>query len=360
MAPHTSSFISSATGYSGEQELVDSLVREQIKLFGIDIQYMPRKMLNYDKLLHESTKSAFEMAIPMPAYLKSFDGYDNSMEMLTKFGVRSSDELTLTISRSEWTTYYAPLMKEYYEDINDGGELNSLEGQTASRPKEGDLIYFPFDDGVFEIKYVMFDQPFFQLGRGYVFEMRCEKFEYSGEDFKTGIRDIDDIEESRTYYSLEFVLESGGTGTYEIGETVRIYPSTSAEMTTEDDSVITAENEDIILLTQDGYRLYNSSGFLDGVAFVTATVTGWNLPNRKLTLTQFSNSDPTQRDSIDYDVDVDKLAESIIIGDESEAEWISTSVTEHDDEFNDDDVIQEEFDQIKIIDPADMDPFGFV
>ena len=81
--PHTSPFFSTTTGYSGEVNLVDDLVREQIKIYGLDMLYMPRYMLNLDTLLHESTKSAFELAMPMPLYIKSFDGYDNSMEMLT-------------------------------------------------------------------------------------------------------------------------------------------------------------------------------------------------------------------------------------------------------------------------------------
>jgi hypothetical protein len=123
-------------------------------------------------------------------YLKSFDGYDNSMEMLTKFGVRSSDELTLVMSRSQWTTYYAPYVKSFY---NEGTTAfnNPLEGEISRRPKEGDLIFFPYDGGIFEVKYVQFDQPFYQLGKGYVFELQCEKFEYSGENFETGIEQID-------------------------------------------------------------------------------------------------------------------------------------------------------------------------
>ena len=89
------------------------------------------------------------------------------------------------MSRSEFVAHYSPFLESYYSEIEDDGDgkLDKNIGHTAARPKEGDLIYFPFDDGIFEIKYVMFDQPFFQLGRGYVFEIQCEKFEYSGEEF---------------------------------------------------------------------------------------------------------------------------------------------------------------------------------
>ncbi len=210
--PHTNTYFSTTSGYSGEQNLVDDLVREQIKIYGLDMLYMPRYMVNLDRLLHEATKSVFELAMPMPLFIKSFDGYDNSMEMLTKFGVRSSDELTLIMSRSEWLAYYAPFVKGYYNDKDEKPpeeELNPLTGQTARRPKEGDLIFNPFDESIFEIKYVMFDQPFFTLGKGYIYELQCEKFEYSGENFTTGIDKVDDVQDRRAYYELELDLQGG-------------------------------------------------------------------------------------------------------------------------------------------------------
>ena len=210
MAPYTNSFFSNTTGVTGEVSLLDDLVREQIKMFGIDLMYLPRRMLNLDMLLHESSKNAFELALPMPMYVKNFDGYDNGMEMLSKFGVRSSDELTLQMSRSEFVTYYSPFLKAYYNS-NAGREatddLNHLEGETDSRPKEGDLIFFPLDDSIFEIKYVNFDQPFFQLGKGYVFELQCERFEYSGEVFSTGYDEVDDSTIAPDFYRMEFDTE---------------------------------------------------------------------------------------------------------------------------------------------------------
>ena len=160
--PYTNPFFSNTTGYSGEVDLLDDLTREQISIYGMDILYMPRKMLNLDKLLKESTKSAFEVALPIPMYLKTFDGLDNGMELLTKFGVRSSDQITLQMSWSV-TSSYGPFIEDYYK-ARMVVDLNSLEGQTSAS-KEGDLIYFPFDDSLFEIQYVQFDQPFFQFGQ---------------------------------------------------------------------------------------------------------------------------------------------------------------------------------------------------
>ena len=107
--------------------------------------------------------------------------------------------------------------------VNTMQKLDRLEGETAYRPKEGDLIYFPFDDGIFEIKYVMFDQPFFQLGKGYVFEIQCERFEYSGATFETGYENVDDTMKEPDYYRLEFDCNTEtGIGTFDFQEKVHI------------------------------------------------------------------------------------------------------------------------------------------
>ena len=358
--PYTSPFISSQTGYSGEVNLVDDLVTEQINLYGLDLLYMPRKMLNLDKLLHESTKNAFEIALPMPMYLKTFDGYDNGMELLTKFGVRSADQITFVMSRSEFTTYYGPFMKEYYESINDGGALNNDEGQTDQRPKEGDLIYFPFDDGIFEIKYVMFDQPFFQLGRGYVYELMCEKFEFSGESFETGYEEIDQAKTVPDYYRMEFDMESG-SGTFVPGERVEITDFTNLiDLTNEEFEGLTTEQRDQ-LVVDEVFRLYKDEGYLEHVEQVLATVMDWREPDKELVVADLTNLDPDQVDKSDYYVDINKFDTVIIKGTKSGAVWTSLKAGEHETAFNDNQIIQDEFDDIKIIDdPWDENPFGFV
>ena len=356
--PYTSSFFSTTTGYSGEQQLVDDLVVEQIALFGLDVQYLPRKHLNLDTLLHESSKSAFEVAMPMPVYVKSFDGYDNGMELLSKFGVRSADEVTLIMSRSQYEAYYGPYLETYYKEaINGGGELDRLKGQTSDRPKEGDLIYFPFDDGIFEIKYVMFDQPFFQLGKGYIFEMRCEKFEYSGESFSTGVTKIDDLTANVDYPKMEFTLETGGIGTFQLRERVRIYNVGS--ITTESDIGITTESGNGIA-SINKFRLYGTPGFLEDVPVVYATVMSWDKPNLKLVVSDITNQDPDQPESTSRDMDINKFDEVYIEGITSNATWSSANVSDQKIAFDDSDQIQTEFDDIKIIDSGDENPFGFV
>ena len=345
----TNPFFSNTTGYSGEQQLIDDMVGEQIRMFGIDIQYMPRKMINLDDLLHEATKSVFEVALPMPAYIKSFDGYDNGMELLTKFGVRNSDEITLTISRSMFETYYTPYLEEFYKAQNNGEELDELKGQTAHRPKEGDLIYFPFDDGIFEIKYTNFDAPFFQFGKGFIYEMTCEKFEYSGETFSTGIEDIDDTVEETSFFQKEFILAEGGTATFEKFETVKLYnvegidnPGLSVP-----DPVVP-------------FKMYLDDGYQTDTDAVSAKVVSWDITTRKLVLSDFDDADPEREDPTTHDVTVNDFDSVLIIGDKTAAAWLSESVEDKDVPFNDAKVIQDEFDKIKIEDDWDQNPFGFV
>ena len=343
--PSTNTFFSNTTGYSTENQLIDDLVIEQIAMFGIDVLYMPRKLVNLDKLMHESTKSAFELALPMPVYLKSFSGYQNGMELLSKFGVRSSDEITVVMSRTQWDIHYGPFVKTYAntnKGADVGDELNRLEGETAARPKEGDLIYFPFDDGIFEIKYVMFDQPFFQLGQGYVFEMQCEKFEFSGETFDTGYDYVDDTQVKPDYYRLELEMDQGDLS-FDQFETVKIYDYESAGVD----------------IDSGEFRLNKDSGVLHGVPFVSAKVMEWNSPDKKLLLGDISDNDPSQLDKDTGDVTIDKMDSVLVIGDKTGATWRSIKATQQETAFNDSDFIQDEFHDIKILDPGDSNPFGF-
>ena len=344
--PSTNPFFSSTTGYTGEQSLVDSLVIEQIAMFGVDLMYMPRENINLDRLLHEATKDVFKMALSIPMYIKSFDGYDNSIEILSKFGVRSSDELTLIMSRSQWTTYYAPYVKTMY-NVQSGRDplaLNDpLEGQTARRPKEGDLIFFPFDDGIFEVKYVQFDQPFFQLGKGYIYELQCEKFEYSGEDFKTGIPQIDEVAGRSEFPLLQFTFAEGGTGSFTFQEPVKIYDVSGVDYTT----------------PEEFFQLYDDSGLIRRVPMVEGTVSTWNLPSRTLGVDNVTDLDPTQLNVTTGNTDVSKFASTLIVGQTSGAKWVSISSEQAPKAFDDADEIQEEFNRIKVYDPGDTDPFGF-
>ena len=373
--PYTNSFFNSTyPGQSSEQSLIDDLVIEQIGIYGLDVLYMPRRHLNLDKLLHESSKNAFEMAMPMPMYLKSFSGYDNSMELLTKFGVRSSDEITLVMSRSQFTAYYGPYLKSYYNGLNGNpptDRLSPLDGEIATRPKEGDLIYFPFDDGIFEIKYVMFDSPFFQLGRGYVFELQCEKFEYSGETFTTGYDEIDELQVRPDYYRMEFQTQpENSVGTFTFNEEVILYNMSEDEelmsiaskaLQTETPQDLQTEEESPMIseVVQKIFRLYKDPGFIERVSEIHGRVLDWNKPEGKLIVGDLTNLDPDREDE-NKDITENKFDVVMIVGQESGAQYVSIKAEMMEAPFSDNEIIQKEFDAIKIIDIADDNPFGFV
>ena len=171
-------------GSASEQSLVQSLINEQLKIYGVDVHYMPRKYVSSDSVLREVSASSFEDAYPIEAYIDNFDGYGDNPTLLSKFGIESTNEVTLIISKERFETYISPLMK------------NESNIKLSSRPKEGDLIYFPFGDRLFEIKYVEHEKPFYMLKNTYVYELRCELFRYEDEVIDTGVDEIDDTLEA--------------------------------------------------------------------------------------------------------------------------------------------------------------------
>ena len=364
--PQTNPYFTATTGYSGEQNLIDNLVIEQIAIYGIDLLYMPRENLNLDTLLHESTESAFSTALSIPMYIKSFDGYDNSMEMLTKFGVRSSDELTLVMSRSQWTAFYGPFVKSIYnadrqrplEDLN-----NPLLGEISRRPKEGDVIFFPYDGGLFEVKYVQFDQPFYQLGKGYVFELQCEKFEYSGEQFNTGITQIDSANARSTFPDTELLLIEGGGPAFELNERVKLYNLTDLDLndiaTTSGQNLLTESDTFIDTDGVNYFQMFNDAGFLRQVLTIEATVVFWNGKDRRLSLSNLTDLNPSQLDPLTGNVSIEDFRKVLVIGERTGAHWISYGSQATPKAFDDAVIIQDEFNEIKIFDPADASPFGF-
>ena len=187
-------------GSSGEQSLVQSLINEQLKMYGVEIHYMPRKYVSEKTILEEVTASKFDDAYPIEAYIDNFDGYDDMPSTLSKFGIQATNEVTLIISKERFETYISPLMK------------NESNVKLSTRPKEGDLVYFPLGDRLFEIKYVEHEKPFYMLRDNYVYKLTCELFRYEDEVIDTGVEEIDDtlggIEGAD---GEEILIGSGGT-----------------------------------------------------------------------------------------------------------------------------------------------------
>jgi hypothetical protein len=171
-------------GSKSEQNLVQSLINEQLKIYGVDVHFMPRTYVSSDSVLREVSASSFKDAYPIEAYIDNFDGYGDNPTLLSKFGIEQTNEVTLIISKERFETYISPLMK------------NESNIKLSTRPKEGDLIYFPFGDRLFEIKYVEHEKPFYMLKNTYVYELRCELFRYEDEVIDTGVDEIDDTLEA--------------------------------------------------------------------------------------------------------------------------------------------------------------------
>ena len=183
------------TGSTAEQRLYENLIIEQLSVFGQDVYYLPRKLVNKDTLFGEDASSSFNDAYIIEMYLDNIEGYEGQKEMMTRFGVDMQDEATFVVSKRRFE------------------QLISLDANliVSTRPNEGDLIYFPDGKKLFEISFVDHDDPFYQLQNLPVFKMRCRTFEYSHEDMETGLDAVDAIETAESLDALEYqiILESG-------------------------------------------------------------------------------------------------------------------------------------------------------
>ena len=178
-------------GATGEQRLVEDLVIESLKVYGHDIYYMPRTLVNKDKIFDEDELSRFTQAYPMEMYLDNVNGYEGQGDIFTRFGLEVRDQATFVLAKRRWDDLV----------LTSGGTFTQ-----TTRPSEGDLLYMPKTKSIFEIKYVDFQNPFYQLNQIYVFRLTVELFEYSSEDLDTGITEIDAIETKYSQDMLEYQL----------------------------------------------------------------------------------------------------------------------------------------------------------
>lgn len=158
-----------------EQNLLEDLIVESLRIYGHNCFYLPRNIVNEDTILGDAASSSFDDAYEVELYLEGNDGFEGEGELYSKFGIETRESANFIISRRTWQRFV------------------SLDGNLATglRPNEGDLIYFPLSNSLFEIKFVEHENTFYQLGKLYTFKMSCDLFEYSGEDFNTDISAID-------------------------------------------------------------------------------------------------------------------------------------------------------------------------
>ncbi len=188
-------------GSKTEQGLIQDLINEQLRMYGVEVYYLPRKYVTTKSIIKEVIESKFENAYPIEAYVETYDGYNGLGTLMSKFGIQELDDLTITISRERFETYISPLIKDI-ADI-----------KLSTRPKEGDLIYFPLGDRLFEIKYVEHEKPFYQLQKNYTYQLTCELFRYEDELIDTSIENIDDNVQDQGYIQTLTLVGIASTAT---------------------------------------------------------------------------------------------------------------------------------------------------
>ena len=199
-------------GSPGEQRLVQELINEQLKIYGVEVLYIPRKFVRKETIIREVTASRFDDNFALEAYVSNYDGYMGSGDILTKFGMSLKDELTIIISRERFEDFIAPFLDSMSEE----------EIILSTRPREGDIIYFPLGKRLFEVKFVEHEQPFYQLGKTYVYELRCELFEYEDEiggfsDINSVVEEIDGTLQNQGYITSLQLFGSGQRATASSG-----------------------------------------------------------------------------------------------------------------------------------------------
>ena len=188
-------------GTKNEQNLVQDLINEQLKMYGVECYYLPRKYLTTNTVIREVVQSKFDDAYPLEAYVNNYDVYQGNGTVLSKFGIEVQQDINLTISKDRFENYITPLIR------------NETGIKLSTRPKEGDLIWFPLDDRLYEIKFVEHAKPFYQLKELYVYELQCEVFRYEDETVDTGIGSIDDETEELGYNQTLTLTGVGTTAT---------------------------------------------------------------------------------------------------------------------------------------------------
>ncbi len=188
-------------GSQGEQRLVQDLINEHLKIYGVEVTYIPRKFVRQQTIIREVQSSVFDDNFLLEAYVNTFDGYGGQGDIMTKFGVSLRDELTVTISKERFEDFISPFL------------ASDDDYTLSSRPREGDIIFFPLGQRLFEVKFVEHEQPFYQLGKNYVYQLKCELFEYEDEVLDTGIDIIDSQLEDIGYISKLQLIGAGTTAT---------------------------------------------------------------------------------------------------------------------------------------------------
>jgi|TARA_B100000965_G_scaffold280302_1_gene238107 hypothetical protein len=234
--PTSNYFPTYYSGHAGEQGLVQDLVDEQIKLFGSDVYYIPKTVLA-DSTLDEVRYTKYQDQFQIEMLLQNVTGFGDNAEFISKFGLRITDEIIFRVSTRRWDEEVA---------------ANNPVLEVASRPNEGDLLYFPLTQDIYEIKFVGKEEPFFQFGKIQFYAITAEIYEVGQDSFDTGIAEIDAVEQLFDN-AIKLVMDPGGTGDFTVGEEV-----VGDEFLAKGTSVISGDAVDSITITDGGLH-YNSA-----------------------------------------------------------------------------------------------------
>ena len=191
----TNLYFNNVTSHA-EQELINSLTSEVIQIHGLEVFYIPRTLVKEDLILGEDVLSRFTTAYEIEMFLKTTEAFGGEGDLVSKFGLDVRDEVIFTVHKDRFNL-----------------------ATDMDKPLEGDLVFLPINKGLFEIKFVEHEQPFYQSGKNYSFDLTCELFQYSEEQLETGIIDIDNIEKDQSA-SIDLLLTAGGSGTFTVDEAI--------------------------------------------------------------------------------------------------------------------------------------------
>jgi len=276
----TNLYFNNVTSHA-EQELINDLTSEVIKMHGMDVFYLERTLVKEDLIMGEDVLSQFGggKVYEIEMYLKGTEGFGGEGDLVSKFGLDVRDEVIFTVHKDRFNL-----------------------ATDMDKPLEGDLVFLPMNKGLFEIKFVEHEQPFYQAGKNYSFDITCELYQYSQEQLETGITDIDDIEKEQGY-TIDLVMTAGGSGTFTDDEV--IYQGTSGSRTFEG----TVVSWNAVTRT---LRLNDTSGSLAAVA-TTGVTSGavWSLSSTtdstgKADLDQVLPTDPNA-DNLEFEIEADSV-----------------------------------------------------
>lgn len=208
--------------HSNEQNLIDSIVIESIKIYGHDVNYILRTSEQKDSIFNEDDETSYSSQYPIEMYIKNVDGFEGEGDFVGRFGLEIRDQITFSVAQSR------------FQSLNTG----------LSRPNEGDLIYFPLTKKLFVIQYVEHEAVFYQTGKLQTYDLQCELYEYSDEDFDTGITAIDNVEKENAFQTKQTI--SSLSADFTVGETIT---GAQSNVTAE---VISNTSSEIVIINMTG------------------------------------------------------------------------------------------------------------